>query len=303
MTTAASTGVTARGPGVSMTAPAPALGARPPRTSPATLLRGALTAIFVLLLALFILGPLGWLAIQAFLRSPSHFPALIPSDWSMQWWHTVFDDSSLSGAITASFIFAPTVTAVSAVICLPAAYAFSRYIFPGRRVFLIAIFAVNAFPKFGLFVALAGLFYTLNLMNSFTGVVIVQLLGTIVFMTWIPSAAFASVPRSLEEAARDAGAGPFTVFARVTLPLAAPGILVAVILSFLAAFDEAQGTFLVGVPTYVTMPTEMYNLVGSYPPGTAAVFSILLTVPSMILMLLVRKHVMGGYLAEGFQLR
>lgn len=257
----------------------------------------------VVLLALFVLGPLLWLAVQAFVRSPAHFPDLLPTDWSLQWWKTVFDDSALSGAIRWSFTFAPIVTVVSAVICLPAAYAFARFVFPGRRFFLISLFAVNAFPKFGLFIAMAGMFYTLNLMGTFTGVVVVQLLGTIVYMTWIPSAAFAAVPRSLEEAARDAGAGPLRVFLRVTLPLAAPGILVALILSFLAAFDEAQGTFLVGVPTYVTMPTEMYNLVLNYPPGTAAVFSILLALPSMVLMLLVRKYVMGGYLAEGFQLR
>ena len=86
-------------------------------------------------------------------------------------------------------------------------------------------------------------------METFLGVVIVQLIGTIVFMTWIPTAAFSAVPRSLEEAARDVGAGPLRVFFRVTFPLAAPGIMVAVILTFLASFDEAQGTFLVGVPT------------------------------------------------------
>lgn len=72
------------------------------------------------------------------------------------------------------------------------------------------------------------------------------------------------------------------------------GILVAMILSFLASFHEAKGTFLVGVPTYITMPTEMYTLVLNYPEQAAAVFSILLSIPSMALMPLVRKHVMGA---------
>jgi putative spermidine/putrescine transport system permease protein len=209
----------------------------------------------------------------------------------------------MSSSIGLSFTFAPIVTVASAAVCLPAAYAFARYQFPGRRTLLISIFATNAFPKMGLYIAMAGLFYWLNLMATFLGVVIVQLLGTIVFMTWIPSAAFAAVPRSLEEAARDAGAGPLRVFARVAFPLAAPGILVAMILSFLAAFDEAQGTFLVGAPSYITMPTRMYELVNNYPEQIAAVFAIILAVPSVVLLLLVRKHVMGGYLAEGFQLR
>ena len=73
--------------------------------------------------------------------------------------------------------------------------------------------------------------------------------------------------------------------------------------TFLAAFDEAQGTYLIGAPNIVTMPNEMYSLIGHYPGQVSAVFSILLSIPSVLLMLGVRKHVMSGALAEGFQLR
>ncbi|REF35089.1 ABC transporter permease [Thermasporomyces composti] len=263
--------------------------------------RGVL-GLCVLLLAVFILGPLVWLSLRAFAASWS-YPSLLPESWTLSWWRQVLADQTLGSSIRLSFTFAPVVTALSALICLPAAYAFARFNFPGRRVLLVSLFATNAFPKIGLFVSVAGLLYSLHLMGTFLGVVVVQLLGTIVFMTWIPAAAFASVPRSLEEAARDVGAGPLRVFFTVTFPLAAPGILVAMILSFLASFDEAQGTFLVGAPNYITMPTEMYTLVLNYPEQAAAVFSILLSIPSVLLMLLVRRHVMGGRLAEGFHLR
>jgi putative spermidine/putrescine transport system permease protein len=253
-------------------------------------------------LAAFILGPIVWLGLHAF-AGTWIFPSWTPESWTLRSWRLVFSNDNMSSSIGLSFTFAPIVTVVSAAVCLPAAYAFARYQFPGRRTLLISIFATNAFPKMGLYIAMAGLFYWLNLMATFLGVVIVQLLGTIVFMTWIPSAAFAAVPRSLEEAARDAGARPLRVFAGVTFPLAAPGIMVAMILSFLAAFDEAQGTFLVGAPSYITMPTRMYELVDNYPEQIAAVFALILAVPSVVLLLLVRKHIMGGYLAEGFQLR
>lgn len=256
----------------------------------------------VVLCAAFIVGPIGWLALQAF-ATTWRYPSFTPEGWTLHWWDFVLSGSDLSSAVGLSLTFSPIVTLISAVICLPAAYAFARYEFPGRRLLLVSLFATNAFPKIGLFVAMAGLFYWLNLMTTFLGVVVVQLLGTVVLMTWIPSAAFAAVPPSLEEAARDAGAGPIRVFFRVTLPLAAPGIGIAMILSFLAAFDEAQGTYLVGSPTYVTMPTKMYELVNNYPQQAAAVFAILLAVPSALLMLLVRRHIMGGHLAAGFQLR
>jgi len=276
--------------------------ARPKTARRVPLVARALETLLVICLFLFMLGPLIWLAVRAF-AAVWFFPRMLPNSWSLEWWRTVFDSPQFMHSVRLSFEFAPTVTIISAAICIPAAYAFSRYRFPGRRTLLISLFATNAFPKFGLYVSMAGFFYSLNLMGKFLGVVIVQLIGTIVFMTWIPTAAFSAVPRSLEDAARDVGAGPLRVFFRVTFPLAAPGILVAIILSFLAAFDEAQGTFLVGVPNYITMPTQMYTLVIDYPQQVAAVFSILLAIPSVVLMGFARKHVMGGRLAEGFQIR
>lgn len=256
--------------------------------------------VAVVLLFLFIFGPLLWLLVWAF-AGVWHYPALLPQKWSLSWWRQVFNYPSLARSVELSFMFAPTVTALSAVICLPAAYAFARFRVPGRRALMIVLFSVNAFPKIGLYITIATLFYALNLMGTFLGVVLIQLLGTIVFMTWIPTAAFAAVPRSLEEAARDVGASRLRTFFTVTLPLAAPGIFVAMVLAFLASLDEAQGTFLVGIPNYVTMPVQMYSLVSDYPPEAAAVFAVLLSIPSVILMLLVRKHVMGGSLARGFQ--
>lgn len=272
------------------------------RPSAGTLLRQLLTVLFIVVLLIFIIGPLLWLAIRAFATSWT-YPHLLPDGWTLKWWRTVFANPQLFSSMRLSVAFAVTTLIVSSVVCLPAAYAFARYNFPGRRIFLIGLFATNAFPKTGLFVALAALFYSFNLMGTFTGIVIVHLLGTVVFMTWIPAAAFAAVPRSLEDAARDAGAGRIRVFFTITLPLALPGILVALIMSFLASFDEAQGTYLVGAPTYYTMPTTMYSLVLNYPRQVAAVFSILLSIPSVVLLMLVRKHVMGGQLAEGFQIR
>ena len=262
----------------------------------------AIIAIFVIFMVLFILGPLVWLAVHAFATNWT-YPNLLPDGLTLRWWEVVFSNRELGVAVQNSLFFAPITVLISALICLPAAYAFARFQFFGRKTLLLSLFATNAFPKMGLFVAIASLFYTLNLMGSIVGVLIIHVLGTIVFMTWIPAAAFASVPRSLEEAARDAGASKLRVFFSVTFPMALPGILVAIVMSFLASFDEAQGTYLVGAPDFYTMPTQMYTLVLNYPKQVAAVFSILLSIPSLALILAVRKHIMGGQLAEGFQLR
>ncbi|MGO4856831.1 ABC transporter permease [Arthrobacter sp. 2MCAF14] len=267
-----------------------------------SIVRSALVGLFVVLMVVFILGPLLWLGVRAFAGNWT-FPNLLPDDWTLRWWQVVVNDGALGIAVQNSLFFAPLTVLLSAIICLPAAYAFARFDFPGRRFFLISLFATNAFPKMGLFVTLAALFYALNLMNTILGILVVHVLGTVVFMTWIPAAAFAAVPRNLEEAARDAGASKLRVFASVTLPMALPGIIVAAVMSFLASFDEAQGTYLVGAPAFMTMPTQMYSLVLNYPTQVAAVFSILLAIPSVALMLAAHKHILGGQLAEGFQIK
>ena len=144
---------------------------------------------------------------------------------------------------------APVATTLSALICIPAAYAFARLQFPGRRILLLSFLSANAFPKIGLYVSIATLFYRLNLMDTFAGVVMIQLINTLLFMIWIPTGTFRGINRNLEEAARDVGAGPLKTFFQITLPIALPGLIVAALFAFIAAFDEAQGSLIVGTPT------------------------------------------------------
>lgn len=263
-------------------------------------LRRAIGIILVLALGAFLLLPLLTLILWAF-ADVWRYPNVIPQAWSLRWWDWVFHNGDVGSAIFYSFITAPVVTLLSAIVCLPAAYSFSRLRFPAKRVFFISLLAANAFPKFGIYISIATLFFELNLINTYWGVVLVQMINTLVVMTWIPAAGFDAVSRDLEEAARDAGAGPLRVFWRITLPLAMPGIIVASILAFLAALDEAQGTLLVGAPRIITMPVLMYSLVANYPEPVGAIFSILLSLPSLILLILARRFLIAGYLAAGFK--
>lgn len=262
--------------------------------------RRALGLILVFGLSCFLLLPLATLLLWAF-ADEWRYPSLVPQSLSLRWWEWVFANGDIGSAVRYSFLTAPMVTLLAAIICLPAAYSFSRFRFPGRRPLFISLLAANAFPKIGLYVAIATLFYRLNLMGTYWGVVLIQLVGTLVAMVWIPAAGFDSVARELEDAARDAGAGPLRVFWSITLPLAMPALIVAAFLAFLAAFDEAQGTLVVGSPQIVTMPVLMYTLVVNYPEPVGAIFSILLSAPSVVLLLIARRFLLAGYLAAGFK--
>jgi putative spermidine/putrescine transport system permease protein len=259
---------------------------------------------FTIVLSLMFLFPFIW-TLSSSLKTSSDVvaypPTLLPR--SPQWgnyptaWNTVEFGPFFANSLWVTGLSLIGGTATGLVV----AYGFSRFRFPGRRALFISLLAANAFPKIGLYVAIATLFFRLDLMGTYWGVVIIQLVGTLVVMVWIPAAGFDAVPQDLEEAARDAGAGPLRVFWSITLPLAMPGIIVASFLAFLAAFVEAQGTLIVGSPTIVTMPVLMYTLVVNYPEPVGAIFSILLSAPSVILLLVARRYLLAGYLAAGFK--
>ncbi len=263
-------------------------------------MRRALQLGAFLALAAFILGPLLTLLVWAF-AGTWLFPSLFP-EFSLKWWYYVLENPNVGKSIQMSFLSAPVATLLSAALCIPAAYAFARLEFPGRRVLLLSFLSANAFPKIGLYVSIATLFYRLNLMDTFTGVVLIQLVNTLLFMIWIPTGTFRGINRNLEDAARDVGAGPLRTFFSVTLPIALPGLIVASLFAFLAAFDEAQGTLIVGTPNHVTMPVMMYSLVLSYPQPVGAVFSVLLSLPSLAFLLLAQRYLRAGYLAAGYSL-
>ncbi len=263
-------------------------------------MRRALWLGAFLAIAAFILGPLLTLLIWAF-AGTWLFPNLLP-EFSLKWWYYVLGNTDVVKAIRMSFLSAPIATLLSAVICVPAAYAFARLEFPGRRVLLLSFLSANAFPKIGLYVSIATLFYRLDLMDTFAGVVFIQLVNTLLFMIWIPTGTFRGINRNLEDAARDVGAGPLRTFFSITLPIALPGLIVASLFAFLAAFDEAQGTLIVGTPNHITMPVMMYTLVLSYPQPVGAVFSVLLSLPSLMFLLLAQRYLRAGYLAAGYSL-
>ncbi len=229
------------------------------------------------------------------------YPSVIPQEFGMRYWHATLARSDVWKSITMSLSLATIVTLISATICLPAAFAFARLEFPARNLLFFSFLAGHAFPKFGLLVAIAGIFLNLNLIGTFWGVVLIQLVGTLLFMIWIPVAAFQSVDRRMEEAARDVGASPFRVFWSITLPQAGPTIAAALLLSFVGTFYETEGAWLIGAPGIRTLPVLMISFINNQPViQYGAVLSVLLWLPSFVALLFARRIIGSGSFARGF---
>lgn len=230
------------------------------------------------------------------------YPDIIPSQLGYKWWEFVFGQDQLVSSISTSFIIATLTTIVTLLVCIPAAYAIARYRFKGRQSVMFSFLISNAFPKMGIYVSMAILFYRLNLMGTTPGVIIIHMINSMMLMIMIPSGSFRAIPRQQEEAARDCGARPLTVFRKITLPQALPGIIVASIYTFLGSMEEAQGTLLVGFPKINTMATAMYGVILDYPIQAGAVFSIILMVPSLVLIVIFRKYLSADTLGQGFKM-
>ncbi len=256
--------------------------------------------VFGILLSAAIVFPLVVVGTWAF-TEVWRYPNVIPQQFGLRFWGQTISRPDVWSSLILSLQLSTVVTLLSAAICLPAAYAFARMDFPGRSFLFFSFLAGHAFPKFGLLIAIAAIFLQLNLIGTFWGVVLIQLVGTLLFMIWIPVAAFQSVDRRMEEAARDVGAGPFRVFWSVTLPQAGPTIAAAVLLSFVGTFYETEGAWLIGAPGIRTMPVLMISFINNQMViQFGAVLSVMLWVPSFIALMFARKVIGGGAFARGF---
>ena len=259
---------------------------------------------FVLLAAfiLFFYGPMINMLMLAF-ANEYQAPAILPQQWGFKWWSYVFSQKSLVSSITQSFIVAIITTGVSMVLCIPAAYSIARFKYPGRKMFMLSFLLTNAFPKLGIYTSIAVLFYKYNLMGTYTGVVIIHMINSMMFMVWLPCSAFQAVHKQQEEAARDVGAGPIRTFFQVSFPMAMPGIMVATLYTFLGSMEEAQGTLLVGLARIKTMPVEMYGIILDYPGQAGAVFAILLMIPAAVMIFAMKKYIGPEAIAGGFKMK
>ena len=251
-------------------------------------------------LILFIIGPMASVVLWAF-AVKWQYPSLIPTEFGFKWWNETFRRADIATAIPQSIGITLIATVLSALVALPAAYAFARIRFPGRQGFLLSFLATNAFPRFGLYITIAVIFFRLNLIGTVPGVIVIQVVNTLLLMIWIPTAAFRGVDRSLEEAALDVGASRLRVFIQITLPLVFPAIAAAVLLSAVNIFYEAQASLIIGLPNVRTVPVLMYSLTNNQLVVQYGAILMLVTwIPSLLLLMFAQRFLRGRYFAAGF---
>jgi multiple sugar transport system permease protein len=224
---------------------------------------------------------------------PKHF------DWSnfISLWSTGFGAN-----LGASLQIAAGSTALVLLVALPAGYYTARRRFRGRALFLLLVLATQMFQPAAMLVGIQREFTSFALPSPLISLILVNAGFNMAFAVWILNAYFSSIPYELEQAAMVDGTTRLGAVARITLPLAMPGVVTAVIFTFISAWNEllVALTLTGGAPnSAVPLTVAINNYIGQYSIDWGHLFaaSVISTIPVIVLFAFIEGKVVGGLTA------
>jgi multiple sugar transport system permease protein len=226
---------------------------------------------------------------------PQHFA------WSnlSNMWGAAF---GITSSVRVSLEIAGGATVLVLLVALPAAYYTSRNRFRGRNAFLLLVLATQMLQPTALIVGIYKEFLDFGLLslNPVWSLILVNAGFNMAFAVWILNAYIGSIPAELEQAAMVDGSTRMGALFRVTLPLAMPGVVTALIFTFIAAWNEfiAALTLTTSSGNY-PLTVRLDSFIGQYTVDWQHMFgaSVVATIPVFILFALIEGRVVGGLTA------
>src|SRR3954467_11639760 len=259
--------------------------------------------IAVVAILLFCLFPFYWL-VNTSLKTGAQLSdaKLFPSSPTLANYKSIFQDSNFTTALRNSAIVALTTTLLALLVGSFCAYAIARLHFNHKFALLALVLSITTFPGIAIAAPLFKLWTDIGLFNTIPGLIIPYLTFALPLAIYILVSFFKEIPKDLEEAALVDGATRFQAFRKVVIPLAAPGLATAGILTFISAWNEFL--FAVTLTSTVrarTVPAEIAFFTGSTefeePLGTIAAASVIISVPLIFLVLFFQKRIVAGLTA------
>jgi multiple sugar transport system permease protein len=247
------------------------------------------------LLALFILVPIYLIAVSAFTPRENAFDfprSVIPTAVSTD---TILFFLNASGVIDAfwrSVIVALITLGLSLLIGAPAGYAVARYAFRGRGAYRLAVLATRAFPIVILAIPLAVTYRLWGIDDTVLGVALMHTALALPFTVLITSSVFISVPRELEEAAQTLGCNPLQAFARVSLPLALPGLAAAAIFTWVLSWNDVFAAVILTLRN-PTLPAKILTALTQSPIYFQFAAGFVMLIPSVVVIFFIRRYLLG----------
>lgn len=223
-------------------------------------------------------------------------PDLFVTEPTLRFWERVIDRGDLWGPLTKSLVVASLTTLAAIVIAAPAAYVISRLPASLRYTVVVGLLVTRMFPEFATGVSVATHFAGFGLVDTYAGLVLAHLIGSLPFIAWILVGTFETIPRDLEEAAAIDGASRFGTLMKVVFPLAAGGIAVASLFVWLYSWNEFLYARLL-TTNENTLPLQVFQSIDRGSKQQMATVAAVLTLPILLVVYFVQKHLKPGALA------
>ncbi len=228
--------------------------------------------------------------------------ALIPEGASWASYAKVLTETDFLMWLWNSLVITTATSFLGVSLAATAAYAFSRFKFPGQRAGMGLLLGTQMLPGVMLLLPLFLMIMRLRLMNTYLGMVVAYSVSSVPFSIWILKGYFDTIPRSLEEAALVDGASAMGAFWRVILPLSTPALAIAFLFNFTQAWNEylIARVILTDSVRY-TWTLGLFDLQGQYMTqwGMFAAASLMVTLPVMAVFLYSSKWLLTGMTLGG----
>ncbi len=266
---------------------------------PSTLRRILTTDLPVLVIVLFAMGPFAWIILTSLTPGKTLNAtgvALSPSAWSLENYMRLLRQTSFLGNMCDSLIIAGGTVILGLVVSVTAAYAFSRFRFAGRKLFMLQFLLINMFPVVLLILPLYMVMRKVGILDTHIGLILANSTVAIPFAVWMLTSYIAAIPKSLDEAAMMDGCSRLTALRRVVLPLTMPGIISTGIYIFITAWNEYLYALTLGGRNVRPVTVAIQTLIGEFQIewGLLSAGAVVGAMPATILFLFVQRRLIGG---------
>ncbi|WP_235480451.1 carbohydrate ABC transporter permease [Leifsonia sp. Leaf264] len=229
-------------------------------------------------------------------------PTYFPTEWHWENYITMWStpETPLPENLISTVVISVFATVLVLLVALPAAYYTARFRFPGRVVFLFLVIVTQMLQPAVLTSGLFRQFITFGISDTWLAMILVNAAFNLSFAVWIMHSFFAGVPKEIDEAAQIDGAGRLTVLFRINLPLVWPGIVTAIVFTFVACWNEfAASLVILSTAGNQPLSVALTKFVGQYETSWQYVFgvSIVAIIPVVVLFMLIEKRLVGGLTA------
>lgn len=265
--------------------------------------------MFMVLLLVFTIVPMAWMIITSLkgqFAALQYPPQWYPHDPTLEQYRLLLSPSSETGRVFLRYMFnsiwvSSATTLVGVAVAVPAAYAFSRFRFPGRKLLFYSVLLRNMFPAVIFLMPLFLMMRNLRLVETHWSLIITYLTFGLPLSIWLLKGFYDNIPPQLEQAARIDGASRFKAFLLIVMPLSSPGIIATAIYSFIVAWNEyVYALTFVRKEEMLTLPVGLQRFFTEYAtnwPGLMAA-SFIMSVPVVVMFLVLQKYFVRA-LTEG----